>query len=322
MFCVACIVIAVVLLYTMRRKTLAQQVSPLGKYVLITGCDTGFGHQLAQRLDERGCNVIATCLLERGDGASELKRVSSERMHVLALDVTSDNSVRQCMEHVRGVVGEAGLWAVVNNAGVMPLGDVEFYTMDDFKQAAEVNMFGMVRVTKFFLPLIRKCQGRIVNVTSVKGLICTTHSAAYHMTKFAGEAFSDSLRLEMARFGIKVSIIEPGDYGGGTGMLGNMEIHRKNYDRMWLEASDDVRQVYGRQYLQDCYSKLVSAAKIGRKDLTQVINCMEDAVLAATPCYRYLIHGGNRTCDIYCVLARLKAFIPTPVHDYLVREYL
>ncbi|XP_067671296.1 retinol dehydrogenase 16-like [Haliotis asinina] len=322
MFYVGCVVIVVFLLYTIRRKRLAQQVSPLGKYVLITGCDSGFGHHLAQRLDERGCNVIATCLLERGCGATELKRVSSGRMHVLCLDVTSDNSVGQCLEHVKRVVGEAGLWALVNNAGTMPLGDIEFYSMDDFKHTAEVNMFGMVRMTKSFLPLIRKCQGRIVNVTSVQGLVCTKHCAAYHASKFAGEAFSDSLRMEMARFGIKVSIIEPGNYGGGTGMLGNIEGHRKNYERMWREASDDVRQMYGRQYLEDCHTKLTAAARLGRTDLTPVLDGMEDAVLAATPRHRYLIDGGNGLFDIYCVLARLKPYIPTTLYDYIAREYL
>ncbi|KAK7507642.1 hypothetical protein BaRGS_00001577, partial [Batillaria attramentaria] len=200
--------------YRRERRRAAGTIPLTGKHVLITGCDTGFGHALAKHLHELDCHVIATVLNPEGPGARKLRDVSSTRMTVLPLDVSSDDSVKQCLTVVKGMCCDSGLWGLVNNAGIPScVGEVELVTMRQYLHMANVNIFGMVRTTRAFLPLIRQAKGRIVNVTSVHGKISAPRWSAYSVTKFAGETFSDITRLEMAQFGVKVVIIEPGAFG-------------------------------------------------------------------------------------------------------------
>ncbi|NWQ82298.1 BDH protein, partial [Columbina picui] len=133
------------------------------KAVLITGCDKGFGHALAKQLHAEGFTVFAGCLLadKNGDGARELKNMKSDRMQVLQMDVCSDQEVAQAVDFVKRTLkeSEGGLWGLVNNAGVSTFGEVEFATLDNYKNVAEINLWGTVRVTKAFLPLIRRAKG-------------------------------------------------------------------------------------------------------------------------------------------------------------------
>ncbi|XP_059711417.1 D-beta-hydroxybutyrate dehydrogenase, mitochondrial-like isoform X4 [Haemorhous mexicanus] len=134
-----------------------------GKAVLITGCDKGFGHALAKCLHAKGFTVFAGCLLmdENGDGARELRNMKSDRMKVLQMDVCSDQEVAQAVDFVKSTLKEPeeGLWGLVNNAGISTFGEVEFASLDNYKKVAEVNLWGTVRVTKAFLPLIRRAKG-------------------------------------------------------------------------------------------------------------------------------------------------------------------
>jgi len=114
---------------------------------------------------------------------------------------------------VKQVTNNTGLYAVVNNAGLNFLGDIELTTMAQFKKVSDINMLGPVHITKAFLPQLRQQKGRIINVTSVKGRLALPYNSAYTMTKFGLEAFSTILRMEVAKWGIKVSIIEPSNFG-------------------------------------------------------------------------------------------------------------
>ncbi|XP_041364845.1 D-beta-hydroxybutyrate dehydrogenase, mitochondrial-like [Gigantopelta aegis] len=312
-----------VLLWLRRRYCQSSRhgwLKPDGRFVLITGCDTGFGHALAKRLDERGCNVFATCLLEQGEGAKELRRTGTARMRVIPLDVSSDESVQACLRRVREAeaVGQTGLWAVVNNAGINLLADVEFCTMDMYKRVAEVNLFGMIRVCKAFLALIRESKGIIVNVTSIKGLISDYHSSAYVVTKYGGEGFSDALRVEMKRFGVTVCLVEPGNFGVSTGMM-NKDIHKKNYDKQWEEAPDDIKQLYGYDYLEKKLEHTVSVT--ANPSIEPVLDAMEAALFHPDPEVRYVIPGGDGLLDKYTVFATLKHYLPYKMMDYLVEKY-
>ncbi|NXX06134.1 BDH protein, partial [Larus smithsonianus] len=133
------------------------------KAVLITGCDKGFGHALAKLLHSKGFTVFAGCLQadKNGDGARELKNMKSDRMQVLQMDVCSDQEVAQAVDFVKRTlkVPEEGLWGLVNNAGISTFGEVEFASLDNYKDVAEINLWGTVRVTKAFLPLIRRAKG-------------------------------------------------------------------------------------------------------------------------------------------------------------------
>ncbi|KFV88566.1 hypothetical protein N308_11763, partial [Struthio camelus australis] len=186
------------------------------KAVLITGCDKGFGHALAKRLHAKGFTVFAGCLLadEKGDGARELKSMESDRMKVLQINVCSDQEVAQAVDFVKRNLKEPekGLWGLVNNAGVSTFGEVEFTSLDKYKEVAEINLWGTVRVTKAFLPLIRRAKGRVVNVASMLGRMVSPSRSCYCVSKFGVEAFSDCLRQEMYRWGVRVILIEPSNF--------------------------------------------------------------------------------------------------------------
>ncbi|XP_069724628.1 17-beta-hydroxysteroid dehydrogenase type 2 isoform X2 [Phaenicophaeus curvirostris] len=145
---------------------------PVGdKAVLITGSDTGIGHALAKYLDNLGFVVFAGVLYEDGPGAEELRRTCSQRLSLLQLDITNATQVKEAYLKVSEKVQNTGLWGVVNNAGILDFpADGELLPMSTYRRCMEVNFFGAVEVSKTFLPLLRKSQGRLVNMSSMAGI--------------------------------------------------------------------------------------------------------------------------------------------------------
>ncbi len=176
--------------------------------VLITGASSGIGKACALHLDESGFRVFAG--VRKPDDAQALAREASSRLTPVFLDVTDSASIAAALETVESDVGEAGLAGLVNNAGVVAAGPMEFVRLEKVRQAIEVNVLGQIAVTQAFLPLLRKGQGRVVNMSSVSGFIAAQLVGPYSISKFALEAFSDVLRRELLPWGIHVSIIEPG----------------------------------------------------------------------------------------------------------------
>lgn len=140
-----------------------------GKAVFITGCDSGFGKELACRLDGMGFHVFAGCLAPDREGAKSLKEATSPNLHIVPIDVTDDFQVMKAMQYVRDNLGDNQLWAVVNNAGVATFCEIEWCSVREFMNIMDINVFGIVRVTKAFLPLLRRSEGRVVNVASLAG---------------------------------------------------------------------------------------------------------------------------------------------------------
>ena len=128
----------------------------------------------------------------------------------MIVDVTDEASIRDAVDTVEGAVGERGLFGLVNNAGIVKPGPLEFQPMADFRRQLEVNLIGQVAMTQAFLPLIRRGKGRIVNVGSIGGRIVLPLHGAYSASKFGMEAVSDALRLELRQWRIPVSHIDPG----------------------------------------------------------------------------------------------------------------
>ncbi|XP_022100682.1 D-beta-hydroxybutyrate dehydrogenase, mitochondrial-like isoform X2 [Acanthaster planci] len=153
------------------------KINPQDKAVLITGCDTGFGHELAKCLHSLGFVVFAGCLDVQGEGALRLKDVPSEsggraskKLHVIQMDVTKEDQVSDAVQTVLSLLPKStGLWAIVNNAGISTFGDVEFCGLDVYQRVANVNLWGAIRVCKAFLPLLRKTKDLLIEPRS-KGL--------------------------------------------------------------------------------------------------------------------------------------------------------
>ncbi|XP_008276246.1 retinol dehydrogenase 3-like [Stegastes partitus] len=274
----------VVVFYVYRWIRELPRVSDVGsKYVYVTGCDSGFGNLLARHLDKKGFRVIASCFTEKGE--EDLRKACSSNLTTTHLDVRSKESVAKVADMIKTKVGERGLWAVVNNAGVsVPSAPCDWLTIDDYKSMLDVNLNGVVSVTLSVLPLIKKARGRVVNVASVFGRISVT-GGPYTISKYGVEAFNDSLRLNMAPFGVKVLCIEPGFFKTN---VTDTAILSKNVQTLWDRLPQDVKDDYGAEYLQKSLAVISDkVAKMSDADLMKVVHCMEHAVAAVRPRTRY-----------------------------------
>ncbi|XP_075447568.1 retinol dehydrogenase 7-like [Ascaphus truei] len=300
------VLLALIFLYRWyRERQTLQNLSD--KYVLITGCDSGFGNLLAKQLDQRGLRVLAACLTERG--AEDLKKETSSRLQTVILDVTDSQSVSSAAKWVTSTVGDAGLWGLVNNAGfAIGLAPNEWQMKEDFIKLLNVNLLGMIDVTLNLLHLIRKAQGRIVNVSSAAGRLCTV-GGGYCLSKFGVEAFSDGLRRELCNFGVKVSIIEPGAFRTPITAL---EPHKQNLKRLWENLPAEVKKDYGEQYYKNWAQNLDNLMGPANSKLYKVTDCMEHALIAVYPWTRY---SAGWDCKLFYIPV---SYLPTILSDYVI----
>jgi len=181
------------------------------KIVLITGATAGIGRTTALHLAKQGHHVIAT-----GRKVAELASLKTEagasaKLDTLVLDVTSATSIASAVSAVAALTDGKGLDVLVNNAGFGVLGPTSEISDSEMRRQYETNVFGLMAVTRAFLPKMRERRsGRIINVSSVGGLITLPYFGVYNSTKYAIESLSDALRYELRPFGIDVSLIEPG----------------------------------------------------------------------------------------------------------------
>nr|XP_027791787.1 D-beta-hydroxybutyrate dehydrogenase, mitochondrial [Marmota flaviventris]XP_027791788.1 D-beta-hydroxybutyrate dehydrogenase, mitochondrial [Marmota flaviventris] len=276
---------------SIRRRTYASEVDPVGsKAVLITGCDSGFGFSLAKHLHSKGFLVFAGCLLkDKGDaGVKELDSLNSDRLRTIQLNVCNNEEVERAVETVHSSLKdpEKGMWGLVNNAGISTFGEVEFTSMETYKEVAEVNLWGTVRTTKSFLPLLRRAKGRVVNISSMLGRMANPARSPYCITKFGVEAFSDCLRYEMYPLGVKVSVVEPGNFIAATSLYSPERI-QAIAKKMWDELPEVVRKDYGRKYFDEQIAKMETYCNSGSTDTSSVIDAVTHALMATSPYTRY-----------------------------------
>ncbi len=183
------------------------------KVVLITGASTGIGKACALRLDKLGFTVYAGVRTE--EDADKLDEEGSDRLIPVFLDITDSDSIRTAALDLFDDLKKQGLYGLVNNAGIVVAGPLEYLPLKELKHQFSVNVFGQMAVTQAFLPLLRRGQktwgtARIVNMSSISGRSALPFAGAYSASKHAVEALSDSLRLELAPWGIQLALIEPG----------------------------------------------------------------------------------------------------------------
>ena len=175
-----------------------------GKTVLITGASAGIGFATAELLLEKGWNVYAAA--RRVERLEPLKNKGAQPLY---LDVTNEASMVTAVDTL--LEREDGIDALVNNAGYGEYGALEDVPLDKARYQFEVNVFGLARLTQLVLPTMREARaGRIINIGSIAGRFSLPMGGWYHATKYAVEALSDALRLEVASFGIDVVLVEPG----------------------------------------------------------------------------------------------------------------
>lgn len=214
-----------------------------GKAVLVTGCDTGIGHELAKYLDNIGFQVFAGCLDTASEGAQRLRVEASNRLRLVNMDVRRDDHVSAAVNFImENITSEQkGLYAVVNNAGVCVCGEFDWQTWSQIQSQVEVNVVGTMRVIKHCLPLLKSTQGRVLNVSSVGGLHGYPGLSVYCATKHALEGIAKVLRVELSKFGVHVVSVQPGDFSKATQLLSS---HHHNMNHMWAEMTDQNREEY------------------------------------------------------------------------------
>lgn len=209
------------------------------KYVLVTGCDSGFGRAIVEELDQKGVNVFAGCLSD--SSVKELK-VLSKRIIPFVFDVSNSEHIKDAVAFVEKKLPKGqGLWGLVNNAGIARSGFIEWLSIDSYRKVADVNLFGLIEVTNNFLPLIKRNKGRIVNMASVAGILATPFGGPYNVSKFGVIAFNNTLRIEMMAFGIGVHCICPTFFR--TNII-EAERNINSLNATYNAASDEVKESY------------------------------------------------------------------------------
>ena len=263
--------------------------------VVITGTSTGIGAASALLLAEKGFRVFAGVRSD-ADGDALAGRASGE-LTPIPIDITDETSIAVAVNTVESAVGERGLFALVNNAGIVKPGPLEHQPMADFRRQLEVNLIGQVAVTQAFLPLIRRGKGRIVNVGSIGGRVVLPLHGAYSASKFGMEAVSDALRLELRQWHIPVSHIDPG--ATETAIFGKT-----------LAEIDAVKKRLGEQGDTEYDAQLASIRKLVEKtaahaapveDLSKTV---AKALMAEKPKSRY--HAGSGA-EAAIALARIAS---------------
>jgi NAD(P)-dependent dehydrogenase (short-subunit alcohol dehydrogenase family) len=275
--------------------------------VVITGASTGIGAACAVRLAQLGFRVFAG-VRKAADGEA-LKKQSSGSLTPLALDVTDAGSIAAAAVAVTREVGETGIAGLVNNAGIVVAGPLEFLPLDELRKQFEVNTIGHVAVTQAFLGLIRQGRGRIVNIGSSSGFLSTPFLGPYCASKFAMEAITDALRMELGPWGIGVSIVDPGNIA--------TPIWQKSLaaaDELTRHLPTAAHELYGHGMSVGRAAAQKEAVHSSPPEL--VANAVEHALTAKRPRTRY--YAGRDAC-LQAVLAR---FLPDRMMDRLIMKHM
>ncbi|MBN3309855.1 DHB2 dehydrogenase, partial [Amia calva] len=276
-----------------------------------TGCDSGFGHALVQHLDSLGFTVFAGVLNERGVGADKLRRCGSERLSVLQLDVTDSAQIQTAYLRVNADVGETGLWGIVNNAGFLGcVADGEILPMKLYRKCMAVNFLGAVELTQTFLPLIRRARGRMVNISSFAGEVPIPGFAAYGASKAALSMFSEAMRQELSRWGIKVAIVQPS--GFKTNIRGQKKEWESCKEEILSQLPQDVKEDYGEGYISSILGHFFQIMSVSQEDLRPVMDDIYQALMAASP--QTLYTPGQ----LAWIIPFMHRFFPVRFSDFVI----
>ncbi len=271
--------------------------------VMITGASTGIGLRCALRLDTLGFRVFAGV---RNDGDGEkLTKASSDRIHPIKIDVTEPEQIASAAEQVRSALGGEGLYGLVNNAGIVISGPLEFLRLEDIRRQFEVNVIGQIGVTQAFTGLLRRARGRIVNISSISGVLATPFLGPYCASKFAFEALSDSMRMELKPWGISVSLIQPGSVEtpiwdkSAEAADRSVEAMPPEAETLYGPAIEAVRETVDKTRKTACSPDLVAKA-------------VADALTADRPKTRYVVGPGTRGQALFA------RFAPDRLRDTLI----
>jgi len=256
--------------------------------MVISGCDTGFGRLVALQLGAEGYTVF--CGVFTSSGAESLlkefeekKGSSNGKLIPIPLDITKADSVKNFVSQVSTHINGSPIHVLVNNAGIGLAAPLEILPYDDFYKVIDVNLLGHVRMLQNFLPFLRKAPApRIINITSLAGLIAGPEFAAYSASKFGLEAVTDSIRRELINLNFSVSAIEPG-FAKTQILVTNVEYIAK----LKANASPELRAAY--QIPEGLDMKRYEATTQAAMDPGIVVKSIHHAITSPTPLTRYRV---------------------------------
>jgi NAD(P)-dependent dehydrogenase (short-subunit alcohol dehydrogenase family) len=276
---------------------------------VISGASTGIGEATALRLAAAGYEVFAG-VRKPADGDA-LREKSGGKIRPLQLDVTDRELIEAAVKEVGAAVGERGIQGLVNNAGISLGSPIEFSSEDEIRQTFEINVFGLLSMTRAFLPLIRKGGGRIVCTGSISGRTGVPFVGTYSASKAAVRSICESLRVELRPWGIEVALVEPGSIATPIWEKG-------------LQEFDQQLATYPQEAI-DLYGELIPrlralTERTGRAGISpdRVAQAVQHALSARRPKTRYLVGNDARAQATLRVLpdrareAALARFIGMP----------
>jgi NAD(P)-dependent dehydrogenase (short-subunit alcohol dehydrogenase family) len=232
------------------------------KVVLVTGASSGIGYDAAQTLARQGHRVYASA--RRTELMAPLKELG---IQVIKMDVTDEESMKEGVETI--LQAEGHIDVLVNNAGYGFLGAIENVPMEEARRQVEVNLFGLARLTQLVLPYMRKQgSGRIINTSSIAGKMVFYMGGWYNVTKFAVEAFSDALRMEVKPFGIDVVKIEPGGIKTEWGIIAAKHLKESSigtvYEETGINWADNMDWCY--------HTSMLSSPAVVTRSISRAVN--------------------------------------------------
>lgn len=274
------------------------------KNILITGATAGIGRHAALHLARKGHRVFAT-----GRKQEALTSLAAEAqglpLETLRLDVCDPASIEEARAEVARRTNGHGIDVLINNAGYGLAAPLAEMRDADLRAQFETNVFGVMAVTRAFLPaMMERGEGRVINVSSIGGRVTFPLFGAYHASKYALEALSDALRNEVAPFGVKVVIVEPGPV-------------RTNFADTSLASVQPYRtatSAYGPVFaLAEQIQRQADAMAVGPESTSRVL---ERAITSRRPPARYVVPFGSG------LMLWAMRLLPTPVLDALMRRFM
>ncbi len=278
----------------------------MSKTIVITGCSSGFGRLTALQLARQGWHVFGTVRKDddKENLTNALEDVYKEHLTPVVCDITNTEQVAHLAQTVAAATHH--LDALLNNAGTAFAAPLELLSLEDLTAQFEVNVIAQMRVTQALLPLLKSAKGTIINVSSVNGKISTPIVGAYAASKFALEAISDALRLELAPFDVRVVVIEPSSSPTNiwqTSMkrsLEKLELHREGEYAKLLTAFEKLANVLSKRGFPP----------------QRFVDTVVRVLASPKPRTRYVV---PRSAAIDVTLRR---FLPDAVFDAIVRRSL
>ena len=246
------------------------------KVILITGASSGIGFESALMLAAQGHKVYAAARrVERMEPLRESGIVP------ISLDVSEEKSMVACIKTI--IDSEGRIDVLINNAGYGYLGAIENVPIEEARRQLEVNLFGLARLTQLVLPYMRANQsGRIINTSSIAGKCAVLFGGWYNVSKYAVEAFSDALRIEVNPLGIDVSIIEPGGIKTNWGIIAAENLERSSTGTAYEESGMNMASTFRYAYS----GNLLSGPRAVAKAISRAVN-------ARRPRIRYRVGAGS-----------------------------